>query len=118
MENFIKYNGLSKAEVLMVLYNASKPMGLGMFIATPNKMTLKQAEMLLKTDTYFDYIQGRVMKLDLSNDEGFDPWLYDRDNGSSAASRALDAYRKQKQLTAKNSAKTSNENLESTELKR
>ena len=99
MSDMLKYNGLSKAEVLMVLYNASKPMGLGLFIATPNKMTLEEAEGLLEIGTNFDYIKGRVMKIDLSDDNGFDPWLYDRDNGENAASRALSEYRKQKQLS-------------------
>lgn len=37
---------------------------------------------------YFDYLKGRVMKVNLSGDE-FDEWGYDRDNGSGAAHRAL-----------------------------
>lgn len=37
---------------------------------------------------YFDYLQGRVMKVDLAGDE-LDPRLYDRDNGEGAARRAI-----------------------------
>lgn len=38
---------------------------------------------------YFDYLNGKVMKVDLGQDE-FDPRLYDRDNGEGAAQRAID----------------------------
>jgi hypothetical protein len=41
---------------------------------------------------YFDYLRGRVMKVDLSKD-AFDPWLYDRDNGAGAAERAVSRLR-------------------------
>ena len=56
-------------------------------------MTIEQAEELLQTTTYFDYLYGRVLKVNLSNEEGFEEWLYDRDNGIGAAQRALDNYR-------------------------
>ena len=88
----VKYNGLTKAEVLCALYNNSKPQGMGMFVYQPGKMTLEIAEKILKERTYFDYIQGRVMKVDLSEDDGFEEWLYDRDNGEGAAQQALDDY--------------------------
>ena len=42
--------------------------------------------------SYFDYLKGRVMKVDLSEDDGFEEWLYDRDNGEGAAQSALDNY--------------------------
>jgi hypothetical protein len=38
---------------------------------------------------YFDYFNGKVMKVDIANDE-FDPYLYDRDNGPGAAQYAID----------------------------
>jgi hypothetical protein len=47
-----------------------------------------RAEEELKHGANFDYLHGRVMKVDLSGDS-FDPWLYDRDNGEGAASRAI-----------------------------
>ena len=41
---------------------------------------------------YFDYVKGRVMKVDLSGDE-FSPRLYDRDNGQGAAEGVINALR-------------------------
>ena len=93
----VKYNGLTKAEVLCALYNNSKPQGLGVFVYQHRELTLQVAEMMLKERTIFDYIQGRVIKVDLSEDDGFEEWLYDRDNGEGAAQKALDDY-----LTEKN----------------
>ncbi len=92
----VKYDGLTKAEVLCALYNNSKPQGLGIFNFQAGKMTLEVAELILKERTYFDYIQGRVMKVDLSEDDGFEEWLYDRDNGEGAAQQALDDYKLEK----------------------
>ena len=37
---------------------------------------------------YFDYLQGRVMKVRIQGDE-LDPRLYDRDNGEGAAEQAI-----------------------------
>ncbi len=77
-----------KAEVLAALYNASKPLGLGFRQFDPKPMSVEEARKLLERTTYFDYIKGRVMKVDLSGDE-LETWLYDRDNGDGAAARAL-----------------------------
>jgi hypothetical protein len=78
-----------KAEVLAKLYNASQPQGLGYLQADGAPMTTDEAQTLLDTGvTYFDYLKGRVMKIDLSGDE-LDPWLYDRDNGQGAAEAAI-----------------------------
>ena len=51
-------------------------------------MTITEAADLLERDTYFDYLKGRVMKVDLSGNE-LDPYLYDRDNGEGAAERVV-----------------------------
>lgn len=53
----------------------------------------EEAEELLRMGTYFDYLKGRVMKVDLSNDDCFEEWLYDRDNGNGAAQRAINQLR-------------------------
>ena len=83
----IKYK--DKAEVLARLYNASRPQGLGFLHAEDNDMTVEQARGLLdKGQVYFDYLKGRVMKVDLGGDE-LDTRLYDRDNGPGAAATAL-----------------------------
>lgn len=85
----ISIAGLDKAAVLAVLYNAAKPLGLGWMQYDPTPMPVEYARKLLKSgQTYFDYLQGRVMKVDLSGDE-FDSTLYDLDNGKNAAERAL-----------------------------
>lgn len=81
--------GLKKSAVLAALYNDSKPQGLGFLHFDPAPM----AEDLLKTSTHFDYLKGRVMKVDLSNDDSFEEWLYDRDNGNGAAQRAINKLR-------------------------
>jgi hypothetical protein len=86
--------GLKKSAVLAALYNASRPQGLGFLQYNPQPMTEERAEELLRESTYFDYLSGRVMKLDLSSDEEFNPWLYDRDNGDGAAARAILELRK------------------------
>lgn len=86
----INLSGIDKAEVLAALYNASKPLGLGALHFTPEEMTREQAADLLAQSPHFDYLQGRVMKINLSGDE-LDPRLYDRDNGKGAAARAIAA---------------------------
>jgi hypothetical protein len=85
----IDLRGKNKAEVLAKLYNASMPLGLGAFFATSGEMSVEEAQSLLDTgQTYFDYVRGRVMKVDLGGDE-LDPRLYGRDNGPGAAAAAI-----------------------------
>lgn len=88
--------GLDKANVLAALYNASRPLGMGFMHYNPSPMTCEEAQAILDGGTtYFDYLNGRVMKLDLGSDSEIDPWLYDRDNGQGAAERAIEALRRQ-----------------------
>ena len=84
----ISLKGLNKGTVLAALYNASHPLGLGFLHFDPNPMTTEEAESLLNKTTFFDYLKGRVMKVDLSGDD-LDPRLYDRDNGQGAAERII-----------------------------
>jgi hypothetical protein len=98
----INIKDLNKAEVLAALYNASRPLGLGLMHWTPEIMTKEEAENIIKLGDdktqmfpnlpkkylYFDYLKGRVMKVNLSGDE-FEERLYDRDNGNGAAYNAL-----------------------------
>lgn len=81
---------LNKAEVLAALYNASQQLGMGFLNARgAEPMTTEQAQALLDAgQTYFDYLHGRVMKIDLAGDE-VDTWGYDRDNGEGAAEKAI-----------------------------
>jgi len=90
MEN-INIKGLDKSAVLAALYNNAKPQGMGILHYDPRPMTYEQAQVILASgQTNFDYLKGRVMKVDLSKDE-FNPRLYDRDNGDGAALRALES---------------------------
>jgi len=107
MANEVDISGLGKAEVLQALYNGSRPMGMGMFRAVMlgNEsifMTLEEAEKALETGDdheqdfgsfrggkiYFDYLNGRPLKVDLSGDS-FDPWGYDRDNGGDGTAARI-----------------------------
>ena len=104
----IDTKGLVPGAVLAALYNASKPLGLGMIHYDNKAMTPAEGQALLgddnrsddmgfkvasvhKTSRYFDYLKGRVMKVNLEDPSGFEEWLYDRDNGTGAAQRAIDA---------------------------
>lgn len=84
----ISLKGLDKAAVLAALYNASKPQGLGFLHYNPEPMTIEVARKILSVETNFDYLCGRVIKVDLSGDT-LDTWGFDRDNGESAAEKAL-----------------------------
>lgn len=90
----VNIQGLSKAKVLVALYNASRPQGMGFLQYNPSPMTEIQAENLLKQITYFDYIAGRPLKVNLSSDTEFDERLFDRDLGQGAAERAIAPLRK------------------------
>ena len=92
----IDISQLNKSEVLAALYNSSKPQGLGHLHYDATLMTKEEAETLLETWTYFDYLKGRVMKVDLSEDT-LHPELYDRDNGEDAAELALHHLLQQKE---------------------
>ncbi len=95
----INISKLDKAEVLAALYNASKQQGMGFLHARGREpMNAAQAaeeiESMKPYGSYFDYLHGRVMKVDIGGDH-LDPRLYDRDNGEGAAARALQTLIKQ-----------------------
>ena len=85
--------GLDKAAVLAALYNASQPLGMGFLHFTPEDMTVQEAATLLEKQTYFDYLKGRVMKIDLCGETLY-TGLYNRDNGPGAAERVIEKLRK------------------------
>ncbi len=88
--------GLDKAEVLAALYNNSRPQGMGFANYDANPMSREEAAELLAQDHYFDYVKGRVMKIDLASNESFSPGLYDRDNGPGAAAKIIEELRRGK----------------------
>jgi hypothetical protein len=89
----VNIKGLKKSTVLIALYNEAQVQGMGIFAPFQKQITEDEAEEMLKRSTYFDYLNGRVMKIDLKSDEEFEEWLYDRDNGSGSAQRIIDELR-------------------------
>ena len=96
----VNIKGLNKAEVLAALFNNSKIQGINAqlfnmgIIEKPKDITKEDAQIILDGfgdgKIYFDYLNGKIMKIDLTSDEEFDEGLYDRDNGVGAAQRAID----------------------------
>lgn len=83
--NYVSIKGMDKAAVLVALHSASRQMWQG-FLENP--LSYAEAVGHLKLTHKFDYLQGRVLKVDLTGDE-FWCDLYDRDNGAGAAARAV-----------------------------
>lgn len=97
MAEKIDIKGIDKAEILAALFNASHQQGLGILDfrgSAENRLTVEEARDLIAGlekqghHITFDYLRGRVMKVDLSSNT-LDPRLYDRDNGEGAAEAAL-----------------------------
>ncbi len=96
-KEMISIVGLDKAEVLAALYNHACTQGLGEIHFDPRPMNREEAVEFLKRDHYFDYLKGRVMKIDLSSNDSFWPGLYDRDNGPGAAAGGIEELRRRKE---------------------
>jgi len=91
----VNTTGIDRAALLAALYDRAQPQGTGFLHFNPAPMTLEEAQQLLDENTqewprnsgkqvcYFDYLKGRVMKIDVLREE-LDPRLYDRDNGQGA----------------------------------
>ena len=90
MSNSIDISGLNKADVLAALFNDSRQQGLG--FADPSgsyDIGSEEAQQIIDDlGLDFDYLRGRVMKIDLEGDE-LQTALYDRDNGDGAAAAAI-----------------------------
>lgn len=86
-------NDTARALVLKALYNNSKPVRMAILTgqAWPD-LTTKAAKAILAEvrksgrRPYFDYLYGRVVKVDL---DAIDFRLYDRDNGDGAGARVV-----------------------------
>lgn len=79
---------LDKARILKALYKYARCQGMGILHFNPSPMTDEEAAALLAKQTYFDYVKGRVLKVDLKGDY-LETALYDRDNGHGAAEYAI-----------------------------
>lgn len=69
--SMINIAGKSKAKVLQVLFNASKQQGMGFMHADgASQMTEEQAQEITNSGRLnYDYLKGRIMKVDISGDE-------------------------------------------------
>jgi hypothetical protein len=90
----IDVSDISPAELLAGLYNNARAQGLGFLHYKPEDMTPVEAAKLIgdKDRVYCDYVQGRVMKVEI-NGKTLRTALYDRDNGTGAAQRVVDEIR-------------------------
>jgi len=83
-------SNLPKPKVLAALFNEAKPLGMGFMHFRPDHvMDETEAAKLLEEQTFFDYHEGRLMKVDLSKDELLTS-MYNRDNGQGAAEAAIE----------------------------
>lgn len=87
--------GLSKPAVLQALYANAQVLGMGRLAARTEALSFSEAEALLEINTFFDYLHGRVMKIDLGTDEVWTA-LYNRDNGENAAENIIAKMREAK----------------------
>lgn len=87
--------GIPKAKLLAALYNNSHQQGMGFMDARGSSdMSEERAQKIINESPqmYFDYLYGRVMKVDLSKDE-MSTFLYNRDVGPDAAEKVIEALR-------------------------
>ena len=95
MTELVDITGLSKAAVLAAMFNASRPQGMGFIssLSGPESLDIEAAEKeIAKTLDFvyldFDYVFGRPLKLNLTEDS-FDPRGFDRDNGGSGSAQKI-----------------------------
>lgn len=96
----VNISGIDKAELLVALVNAARPLGMGVLQDDGKPMTKEEAEERInggrwhdqiessRRILYFDYVKGRPIKCDLSGDT-LDTRLYDRDQGPGAGERVV-----------------------------
>lgn len=80
----IDISEMNKVDILKTLYDNAKFNGLGMFAFELGDMPITEAIQIMdmyemKYNSYFDYLKGRVLKIDLSGPV-LNTYLYDRDN--------------------------------------
>ena len=87
----VSNKGLDKAEVLLALWKGSHAQGLS-FLGIIDAGVLDIEKAKAHGRLYFDYLNGHVIKCDITDDE-FDPRLYDRDCGEGRAEEVIKALR-------------------------
>ena len=86
---------LDKAAVLAWLFNCAHPFGMGFYHYQARDMAPDEAQKILDSgQTYFDYYEGRLMKVDLKGDE-IRSYLWDQDYGDGSLQRAVDRLRRE-----------------------
>lgn len=80
----------SKAAVLAALFNRAKPEEIDLLLYDPSPMNEEQASFYLQSQTAFYYLNGKILKVDLSKNY-FDAQFYDKANGKNAAQIAVDS---------------------------
>jgi hypothetical protein len=95
----IDIKGIDKAELLSALYSRAQVLGMGRLQAQLGDLTPEEAAVLVTRHSsgggksiYFDYLHGRVMKVEIGGDT-LDTRLYNRDNGDGAAEAIVAALR-------------------------
>ncbi len=84
---------LNKARVLAALYNTAKQQGAGFLNFESTPMTEERAKKLLESGkTCYDYLNGRMLKIDLAQDE-IDTRVYNQVNGFNAAENSIERLR-------------------------
>lgn len=85
----IDIKGLNKVDLVLALHRASRPLGIGHIVAMGSPpLDHARVEGHLAQGTYFDYLDGRVMKVEVGGDM-LDPRMYDRDNGAGSAAKVV-----------------------------
>lgn len=81
----VNIKGINKAALLAALYNGSFQQGMGvMHTRGRQQMSIEEAEELVAIENYFDYLHGRILKVDIGQDT-LDTWAYNNDVGAMAA---------------------------------
>lgn len=94
----VSIKGLDKAEVLLALWKGSHAQGLSFLgMIDAGSLDIEKANHCIEEAKahgrlYFDYLNGHVIKCDITGDE-FDPSLYDRDCGEGRAEEVIKALR-------------------------
>ena len=90
----VNIKDLGKAEVLKTLWEHSHTQGmsfLGLLGLENGVFTIEHARELVESNSclYFDYVDGHVIKCNITGDE-FDESLYERDCGEGSALKAIE----------------------------
>jgi len=120
MDDYIDVSDIDPGELLAGLYNAARPLGLGIFADMQRggvPMTAEEARSIISDGGEYgklkaagltvlpklrpgewkvDYVHGRPLKVRVFNGQLFGSWLYDRDHGPGACARVVASLRLQK----------------------